>query len=597
MADNTISFYDAHLPVLQDGDYEVTVNQKLTVKDGNHSTPITDIAEKNIKFKVAGPRFQLETKEVVSHYPPSGGKGDYMSVLPTLTLKRNTLPWERSPLKNDASADDTAPLKNSSWLFLLLVDESESQLMVEHNAQALSDLATIFASEATGKVPLSDDDLAHLPEKINYLEMDSSLSGLIPQSLEELQYLSYTRIKKSNEHNPYDDGEEHAVLLCNRLPKRGSTSTVYLVSIENNFVQSGSTISFNGIKITNGKFVFPYLYKWQFYAFDEQLFVITDQIATKIKNTFNAATPKLDAVDFGSIYDQLFENTSDFMDALGKAPFSLKEDDQRIKIIKQLSKLPGSTFHELLTHASFGPLTSDMQSTDLQLTGSQKLGYKGIQNGHAQKLSAWYRGPLAATSIDLNQLNPKFPLNRDGSIPAQPQDLVINDSKNQITDQSYAAAFELGRLMALDDADFSKEFFQWKNEVAMALRLKELKKKDGYKNIFHLPLSDAPQVRDMPAHVTAKFDSWKRLEGIPYRYLVSDPTLIPEECIRFFQMDKNWINAFVLGAFSIGHTVDADLTDYLIGKEPTDTDTKEIKGIRELTFYYQTRMAYYYKRL
>lgn len=48
--------------------------------------------------------------------------------------------------------------------------------------------------------------------------------------------------------------------------------------------------------------------------------------------------------------------------------------------------------------------------------------------------------------------------------------------------------------------------------------------------------------------------------GVPFHYLVPDPRMLPEESIRFFQVDGNWVTCLVDGAFSPGHseTDDAD---------------------------------------
>jgi len=44
------------------------------------------------------------------------------------------------------------------------------------------------------------------------------------------------------------------------------------------------------------------------------------------------------------------------------------------------------------------------------------------------------------------------------------------------------------------------------------------------------------------------------LQGVPFAYLVPDIGMLPAESIRFFQVDKTWIEALIDGAFSIGST-------------------------------------------
>lgn len=45
------------------------------------------------------------------------------------------------------------------------------------------------------------------------------------------------------------------------------------------------------------------------------------------------------------------------------------------------------------------------------------------------------------------------------------------------------------------------------------------------------------------------------LYGIPFNYLVPDIRMLPDESIRFFQVDENWISAIIDGAFSPGTTM------------------------------------------
>jgi len=544
MANTNITFHDSHKPSLQDGKYTVTVAQNVTVNDS--ATPVTqEITSPPLEFHVCGPRFDLDQSLIHSVYPPVGGKGDYMAVLPSLVLNRNTLPWERSPVKPEL-LDNSA-----SWLFLLLLDESEASKVTEQNNANLSDLSAFFISENTGTKPLMPDDLSRLPAKLNYLEVDPSLSPIFPATLDALQYLSYSRIKEADTKNPVDEIEEHAVLLCNRLPQRGHSSTVYLVSLENNYSISGKDTLFSGRKNTSGNYIFPYLYKWQFSTFDDQLYCVTQAVAENFNNA-----------NLSAMYGLLYDNTSEFEAALKNLKVT---DTAIITLIKNAAKLSGSTFHGLLSHLAggFAPFCRDASAKDINATGTVKLPYS-----KAETASAWYRGPLAAVHVDLSGIDQNFPRITNGSVitvPVKPADLILKEGANGTEDLTYAAAYELGRLTALNDVDFSTEFFKWKTETAMALRLEALKSVTSYKNILHLPINDAPQIKPIPQHVQDKFNAWKKLQGIPSRYLIPDPNLLPNESIRFFRVDENWVNAFICGAFSIGHTVKADLSKELTG--------------------------------
>ncbi|GIK95839.1 MAG: hypothetical protein BroJett029_00480 [Alphaproteobacteria bacterium] len=48
------------------------------------------------------------------------------------------------------------------------------------------------------------------------------------------------------------------------------------------------------------------------------------------------------------------------------------------------------------------------------------------------------------------------------------------------------------------------------------------------------------------------------LEGVPFAYLVADSELLPPESVRFFYLDRNWTDALVQGALSVGTLNSAD---------------------------------------
>ncbi|MGO4408911.1 MULTISPECIES: hypothetical protein [unclassified Brevundimonas] len=55
-----------------------------------------------------------------------------------------------------------------------------------------------------------------------------------------------------------------------------------------------------------------------------------------------------------------------------------------------------------------------------------------------------------------------------------------------------------------------------------------------------------------------------RLHGLPYRYMVPNDRFLPDESIRFFQLDFNWIYALIEGACSIGHAGQTDAVQHAI---------------------------------
>ncbi|SEI22307.1 hypothetical protein NLK61_24645 [Pseudomonas fuscovaginae UPB0736] len=59
--------------------------------------------------------------------------------------------------------------------------------------------------------------------------------------------------------------------------------------------------------------------------------------------------------------------------------------------------------------------------------------------------------------------------------------------------------------------------------------------------------TDARLIRDWLSEL-------QMLKGVPFHYLVPDMAMLPDESLRFFQVDKGWLAALLDGAFSIGGT-------------------------------------------
>jgi hypothetical protein len=64
--------------------------------------------------------------------------------------------------------------------------------------------------------------------------------------------------------------------------------------------------------------------------------------------------------------------------------------------------------------------------------------------------------------------------------------------------------------------------------------------------------SDTAAIRDLPTYVIFALARWRLLNDVPFRYLVPDTRLLPDESIRFFTLDEEWLDAMVSGALIAG---------------------------------------------
>jgi hypothetical protein len=114
-------------------------------------------------------------------------------------------------------------------------------------------------------------------------------------------------------------------------------------------------------------------------------------------------------------------------------------------------------------------------------------------------------------------------------------------------DLSYSAAWELGRLLALQSKNLSVSLYNWKRTHRQSLQNVET----------HLPVYNQPNT-ELPESIYNWFEDLNLLKGVPFNYLVPDELMLPVESIRFFYLDSLWIECLLDGAFSIGRVTTSD---------------------------------------
>ena len=173
-----------------------------------------------------------------------------------------------------------------------------------------------------------------------------------------------------------------------------------------------------------------------------------------------------------------------------------------------------------------------------------------INSGKAGKLFPGTEGLL----FPVGDIAIKDPL----TLPVRNADQLLRyDTGTGLLDTSYAAAWELGRLLTLQDKKLSLSIFEWKT-----LHAHELKQAEEVLVFSHLPFTD-PKFEQNPGSnrfklVTNYFRDLELLKRVPFQYLVPDSKLLPVESIRFFQVDPKWVECLMDGAFSIGRVTGFD---------------------------------------
>lgn len=474
-----VKFIEYNQPPLDSGNYQVTVEQ--TIKTQNSGKISEEKFSQILDFVVSGHRFApLTLNDIYAVFPPSGNLGEHSNALLHITLKRSTLPWERSVNKNDSDLP---------WVALLLFRESEKPTPQTIKLKHLTASAAKFPDFAKESGQTDEDELTviDVPKKL--------LAQILPTQT-EVALLAHINELTDADGKPLS--EALATVLGNRLPQPGEGSTVHLVALENRYKGEKGEFDYQGagnddlIRLVS-------LTSWSFTCVNNQ-------------HNFTALLKKLD-----------------------RQPDTVR-----------LPELP--------------------EPQNREANNYLKLGYVPLAHALRQgdKTISWYHSPLSPG---------KSPDRLSEPVPMADA-LVRYDSTSGLFDVSYAAAWELGRMLTLQNQRLAVELFNWKRANAQNLNQMQLQ-------VLHLPFQG--EANDSNVNLPEAIGNWfadlELLKNIPFNYLVPDERLLPPESLRFFWVDSYWVDCLQDGAFSMGRVTDSDLK----ADTTTRSGTSEIKADELIT--------------
>lgn len=393
LAPGQIKFYDSIQPPLTAGDYTLKVSQVVTGVNDAGQTPQYDATQ---KFRVDGPRFQLDPNAIHGVYPPANQEGDYYGQLPHIVFKDFALPWSRK-LDPRGAEDDATP-----WMGLLTVyaDEMPPVPPATQPAGRLTAPATVPVAQVTAPgdpsilPPVLPDLDTSTDQKALVVDVDLAFFRAIAPKAGELKLLAHAREVNTDGKvllGMADDGC-FSVVVGNRVPKRGSVNYAFLVSLEGHqqHLPGGGDIpaQYRSVRLV-------VLGNWRY-------------TARETPGSFLYLMSRLCDTGFGGV--KLLQ--------LPKAPSTDAEP----------------TAKEAL-EIGFVPLRNDMRV--------------------GERTTSWYRGPLVAA--------PTAPDNAYG--PYRYSDHAMHyDPETGLFNQAYAAAWQIGRLLALSDGNYARRLFDWKRK-------------------------------------------------------------------------------------------------------------------------------------
>jgi len=459
-----VTFIQHDVPGLPDGEFKLTISQRL---DDSKGQPINDDAlAASYTFAVLGDRFRLQNPENVVYtvFPEDNGNGEYTTVLPHVVFTKSTFPWTRYPT---SSEPETPPPPGSSsdanvptWLAVLLFDADDvaefpslspapqNATMGDlfptaiHSASTLGDNYSYFQSarDTTG-LDIGDQ----LTDPIQVVDVPLELFWKIAPTVNDLALLAHVRkvslINKPTIAGVSDVGEpvgSFSIVFGNRFPQTQKRSLACLVSLE-----------------------------------ELQPFLPTDE-------------------DGGAPAGNEFDG-SRFIRLAVLRSWTFFSTGQSATFVDQLLRLNGRAEGS----------ETDAENTNLRLlyAGTNKvirdalsMGYVPLNNElrTAGKTVSWYRGPLVPYLISKPNLS--FPI-------ASPDQATAFDPTTGMLDDSLAAAWTIGRMVALQDKAFSTALYNWKRgltqQVAAAIEEEIMREKFGIvldTGQQPLALVDQPQV-------------------------------------------------------------------------------------------------------
>ncbi|HET9443362.1 MAG TPA: hypothetical protein VFO65_08555 [Acidimicrobiales bacterium] len=196
--------YPEARPALPAGAYLFAADHDLVATPPHTATGALAVDGSDFTLKIISPRYTMPPDQVLSTFPPASAVGDWRERLPQIVFKRRTLPWERNP--DPAVAFEDAP----PWLALVVLAEGEGTVSPE---------VEVAQCVTPPRVLTGDGDTA----RGRYLQVRKSIVQKIFPTVEDLHLLTHVRkVDLSDTELALGDDDGYlAVVVANRLPQPG----------------------------------------------------------------------------------------------------------------------------------------------------------------------------------------------------------------------------------------------------------------------------------------------------------------------------------------------------------------------------------------
>jgi len=460
-----IRFYDSYRPLLDAGDYTIDIQQQIESTDTNH--PLSEAAPEVLqKFSVIAPRFALDPSEVQSVFPPANASGQFDLNLPHIVLMQRALPWERELGDNLVPHSNPKVGKAYPWIALLLFTEDE--ILSPPNASSSSALAnpTKVGTYAVAEIRAPTTDPSILGSNVTpqledetagrAIDIPTDVFTRVTPRLAELPFLAHAR----------------QVNVDNKTTSLALTSGWFSVVIANRFPLVA--------KDAPPKRWIAHLVSLEGFAD-----YLVDQ-----PNWSGKTTVRLPSLVSWSFTSEALG--ADFSQLMANLVAGQTTGGEGLRL-------------RLSPPAPNGAVTPD---------SGEDLARKALAQGYAalpyetrvgDHTFAWYHGPFVP--------RPLPPISA-GTAFASGAAATIYDKATGTFDLSYAAAWELGRMLALSDRAYSTSQQRARKAVRKVVNLvRERKQWRAGSELLASALNGNVKELLHPRHVSRSVGNWMATEA------------------------------------------------------------------------------------
>lgn len=581
MSGEQLQFIDYRKPTLEAGEYVFSTQHRYQGESEGDTAKLHLI--------VSGERTHIDDEQIFGRYPPPDESGNFADTLPHITFTKGALPWIRSAYTVDSESAQGETEIHEPWLFVMVLNDNDfqagrardfkqcalheldkgayfpaAQLDALRNDKTLTDAQKTMSSVVIKKPLFNDfllnnksthndkDQLEHLAhirrrwqavgEPVNqnaafittlnnlaasadHSEMHSVLSAFnIPITAKTFSVVS------ANKTWLIQDAVKDDCLL-DVVSEDGATVAIQLMTLKrelsvlvaNRFGQSAASSASSGRNMA-------LVVSLEQYLTEESLNAI-DALPDEAELRFIVLTSwEFDCVSKPVGFEQRSQKLS---------VSALKYADHDINLVADKGDF-GAKFH-----AGMVPLPHTLRNNDRGLS--------------------WYRGPLVPAMHDDSswknvQLSPQALGEENQTRVATDADKLLRyHPSDGMLDVSYAAAYELGRVLSLKQAEFLKNLQQYKKSKSRYIKLAASDaQRMAQVQDLGIHIEELPYAQLNASAMSAQrrvVEQWlmqlAHLTDVPFWYLVPDSRLLPPCSLRTFNIDPVWIQALWLGALSL----------------------------------------------